>query len=80
MDIDLDWFVDPSGSLLATIAHWAFYYIMVHKKSKNLKNGHFLQSRTKIVLIKMKFAKFWHIGGWCAPVCLIDTLKNLGFL
>ena len=61
-------------------AHWAFYYTMVHKKSKNLKNGHFLQSRTKIVLIKIKFAKFWHIGGWCAPVCLIDTLKNLGFL
>ena len=61
------------------IAHWAFYYIMVHKKSKNLKNGHFLQSRTKIVLIEIKFAKFWYIGGWCAPVCLIDTLKNLVF-
>ena len=61
-------------------AHWAFYYTVVHKKSKNLKNGHFLQSRTKIALIEIKFAKFWHIGGWCAPVCLIDTLKNLGFL
>ena len=33
---------------------------MVHKKFKNLKNGHFLQSRTKIVLIKIKFAKFWY--------------------
>jgi hypothetical protein len=50
---------------------------MVHKKSKNLKNGHFLQSRTKIVLIKIKFANFSHIRGWCAPVCLINTLKNL---
>ena len=60
-------------------AHWAFYYIMVHKKSKNLKNGHFLQSRTRIVLIEIKFVKCWHIGGWCAPVCLIDTLKNLVF-
>ena len=20
------------------------------------------------------------LGGWCAPVCLIETLKNLGFL
>ena len=60
-------------------AHWAFYYTMVHKKSKNLKNGHFLQSRTKIVLIEKKFAKFWHIGGWCAPVCLINTLKKLVF-
>ena len=38
-------------------------YTMVHKKSKNLKNGHFLQSRTKIVLIEIKFAKFRHIGG-----------------
>ena len=52
---------------------------MVHKKSKNLKNGHFLQSRTKIVLTELKFAKFWHIGEWRAPVCLIDTLKNLVF-
>ena len=43
------------------IAHWAFYYTMVHKKSKNLKNGHFLQSRTKIVLTELKFAKFWYI-------------------
>ena len=31
---------------------------IVHKKSKNLKNGHFLQSRTKIVRIEIKFAKF----------------------
>ncbi len=31
------------------------------------------------ILIEIKFAKFWHIGGWCAPVCLIDTLKNLVF-
>ena len=60
-------------------AHCAFYYMMVHKKSKNLKNGHFLQSRNKIVLIEIKFAKFWHIGEWRAPVCLIDTLKNLVF-
>ena len=29
-------------------AHWAFYYTMVHKKWKNLKKSHFLQSRTKI--------------------------------
>ena len=60
-------------------AHWAFYYTTVYKNSKNLKNGHFLQSRIKIVLIEIKFAKFWYIGGWCAPVCLIDTLKNLVF-
>ena len=30
-------------------AHWAFYYTRVHKKWKNLKNCHFLYSRTKIV-------------------------------
>ena len=36
--------------------------------SKNLKNSHFLQSRTKIVLIEIKFAKFWNIGELRAPV------------
>ena len=51
----------------------------LNKKSKNLKNGHFLQSRTKIVLIEIKFTKFWHIGGWCASVCLINTLNKLVF-
>ena len=37
-------------------------YTMVHKKLKNPKNCQFLQSRTKIVLIETKFAKFLHRG------------------
>ena len=62
------------------IAHWAFYFTMVHKKSRNLKNSHFLQSRTKIVLIKIKFAKFWHIlrGMMCS--CVLNRyIEKVGF-
>ena len=66
----------------STNANWAFYYIMVHKKSKNLKNGHFLQSRTKIDLIEIKFAKVWHINLYfwlCNPVFQKWGHTNDGF-
>ena len=35
-------------------ADWAFYCTIVHKMSKNLKNGHFLQSTTKSSLFTSK--------------------------
>ena len=55
-------------------------FTRVHKKYKNLRNGHFLQFRTKIALIQLRFVKFWQIAGCCVPVCLLDTLKKLSFL
>ena len=62
------------------IANWTYYYTMVYKNYKNLRNGHFLQFRTNITLLKMQFAKFWYIREWSAPVCIIGRLEKLGFL